>query len=787
MQVRNPIAFSHTYVVPVGVPIQVSNPNLPKFGGHNSPQFNQAREYARAGNSAELTKYINTHIQSHSTNLPQLFSAVNALHGVQNPSYTQLRSTTLQLAQTQIASGAHDPTPYVVVAQMSLQDQNSARFNETTRTMMAKFPDSEYSHYFQGVQHLQNREFQEAEASLNRARELGMPEESIAELMKVAIDNQKWIWEYAEVLCLAVLLWLVGLLALYTIGKVLSKRTLAHLHSDPEGSIAGDVWQRAIYRRVIAVAGLYYYLSLPMVLLISIALPVSLGYAMLMVPYFNILLVIAVLIVGLGGIITAISGIRTAFLRVQPLTGGRILASDELPELWKLVREVAESVGTRPVEQIRLVSSTDVCVLEKGSWWARRRDKAERILVLGLGALYGMKTDALRAILAHEYGHFQNRDTAGGDIALRVNLAMTNFAQAIIKRGKVRWWDLAIHFLRLYHYIFRQLTFGASRLQEVYADRLAVQQYGSAAFREGLTHVIRRSVEYQWALSKSLDNAVKAGSPAVAFFDITLVPELHEREQIETAIKEILSRETDASDSHPSPKDRFELAERLDPFPRRVTEEEFWEIVASHEGIIGEMNSSVEALISLESSLILQDLRDGVRVTTSVLRREFHPLAMFDRARLYLTLGEYDKAVDDLLELRNAVPDEGHIHYLLGLAYKRLREYDLAIVEFEYLASQSELDERGIFSRHAKFGPDEQVTFLLSLAECLAKVGDHRGALERYTQVLELRSTSLPALVGRATAHAALGEHEQAQAAFESAGETWPGTRLAVGTGAWVE
>ncbi|MFO0826366.1 MAG: M48 family metalloprotease [Gemmataceae bacterium] len=766
----------------------MSNPNLPKFGGHNSPQFNQAREYARAGNSVALTNYINTHIQTNSTNLPQLFSAVNALHGIQNPSYTQLRSTTLQLAQTQIAAGAHDPTPYVVVAQMSLQDQNSARFNETTRTMIAKFPDSEYSHYFQGVQHLQNREFQEAEASLNRARELGMPEESLAELMKVAIDNQKWIWEYAEVICLGVVLWLLGLVFLYAIGKLLSKRTLAHLHSDPEGSITGDAWQRAIYRRIIGIAGVYYYLSLPMVLLISIALPVSLGYAMLMVPYFNILLVIAVLIVGLGGIITAISGIRTAFLRVQPLTlvDGYWRATN-FEELWQLVCEVAEDVGTRPVDRIRLVSSTDVCVLEKGSWWARRRDKAERILVLGLGALYGMKTDALRAILAHEYGHFQNRDTAGGDIALRVNLAMTNFAQAIIKRGKVRWWDLAIHFLRLYHYIFRQLTFGASRLQEVYADRLAVQQYGSAAFREGLTHVIRRSVEYQWALSKSLDNAVKAGSPATAFFDISLVPEVHEREQIETAIKEILSRETDASDSHPSPKDRFELAERLDPFPKRVSAEEFWEIVASHEGIIAEMNSSVEALISLESGLILQDLRDGVRVTTSVLRREFHPLAMFDRARLFLTLGEYDKAVDDLLELRNAVPDEGHIHYLLGLAYKRVGEYDLAIVEFDYLASQTELDNRGMFSRDVKFGPDEHVTFLLSLAECLAKVGDHRGALERYSQVLELRSTSLPALVGRAAAHAALGEHEQAQAAFEIAGDTWPGTRLAVGTGAWVE
>jgi Zn-dependent protease with chaperone function len=32
--------------------------------------------------------------------------------------------------------------------------------------------------------------------------------------------------------------------------------------------------------------------------------------------------------------------------------------------------------------------------------------------------------DAFRAVLAHEYGHFTNRDTAGGEIALRVNRDM---------------------------------------------------------------------------------------------------------------------------------------------------------------------------------------------------------------------------------------------------------------------------------------------------------------------------------------------------------------------------
>ncbi|AMV24742.1 heat shock protein HtpX [Gemmata sp. SH-PL17] len=773
LQVRNPFSNSNSRVVPAGTVIQVSNPNLPKFGGGSAPEFNQAREYARAGRTAELTSYLNTHTQTNNNNLPGLFSAVNALHGVENPAYTQLRTTTLQLAQKQISAGANQPMPFVVVAQMSLQDQNSQKFNEATRALMQKFPDSEYAHFFQGVQHLQNRDFKQAEESLQRARELGMPEESIAELMRVAIDNQKWIWEYAEVVGIAVAAWLVGLFALFLVGKVFSRRTLANLHRNPEGT-TGDGWQRALYRRVIALAGLYYYLSLPMVVVVSIAVPLALGYAVLMVPYVNILLVAAILLVGAGGVVTAISGVRTAFLRVRTFEAGRNVSEAELPELWALVRDVADNVGTRPIDEIRLVWSTDVCVFEKGSWRARRRDRARRVLVLGLGALYGMKLDALKAILAHEYGHFQNRDTAGGDIALRVNLAMNNFAQAIVTRGTIRWWDLAVHFLRLYHSILRQLTFGASRLQEVYADRLAVRLYGAAAFREGLTHVIRRSVEYQWALNKTVDNAIKTGTPAVAFFDNSLVPELQEREQIETAVAEILSRATDAKDSHPSPRDRFQLAARIDPDLRGCSDEDTWPLIATNASLVTEMNQGIATIVRIESDTILGHIKNGIELMSTVLRRQFEPNALLERARLHMSLGDYEHAIADFTLLQNAIPGEVRIRYFLATALKKSQKYHQAIVQFEAIVAGSGRDAHGPFSRDSTLGAEDYVVFLVALAECLTKIGDYQAAHARYSEALEWRGSSLAALVGRANASAALGDHEQAQTDREAVLKEWP-------------
>jgi Zn-dependent protease with chaperone function len=61
-----------------------------------------------------------------------------------------------------------------------------------------------------------------------------------------------------------------------------------------------------------------------------------------------------------------------------------------------------------------------LAVYEKGSYLQRMRDRGRRVLVPG-SVLTGL-LDSFKAIFAHEYGHFQNRDTVGGD-ALRCQSA----------------------------------------------------------------------------------------------------------------------------------------------------------------------------------------------------------------------------------------------------------------------------------------------------------------------------------------------------------------------------
>lgn len=781
MHVANPLANPNSRIVPAGVPIHVANPRLSIPGGPQLPDFQQARNFARNGDPAALTNAINGHMQTNGNNLSGMFTAVNALHGINNPAYSQMRASTLALANQQIAQGVNQPMPWVVVAQMSLQDNNPQKFNEATRTLAQKFPNSEYTHFYTGIQHLQNRDFRSAEIALEKARELGMPEESIADLLRVAIDNQKWIWEYALVTAIVVALWLFGLFALFVVGKFLSARTLAKLHrhppDQPADAPAGDSFLRRLYRSVISLAGFYYYLSLPMVLVVALGLPLTLGYAMLMVPYLNLFLVAAILIVGVGGVITAISGIRTAFVRVQDSDNGRAITAEELPELWNVAREVAEKVGTRPVDEIRLTAGTDLCVYEKGSALARRRDRSQRILVLGAAALRGMKLESLKAILAHEYGHFQNRDTAGGDVALRVNLAMFNFAQAIVKRGKIRWWDVAVHFLRFYHYIFRRLTFGASRLQEVYADRLAVLHYGAAAFREGLTHVIRRSVEFDWTINRSLDAVVKTGRPAGNFFVAMPMFELREREEIETVVHQILDRLTDAEDSHPSPKDRFQLAERIDPTAVPLPNTYAWTLLTANNGIVDEMSQRIEKALDLEAKIILDGVEGDIKYLSRVLRRQFNLDALLDRGRLFLNKGEYQNAIDDLSEILEEAPEAVGVRYLRGIAYKRLKLVAQAIRDFEDVARRVTDDGSALRFNDPDFSKDDQAIVLLALGECHALAGNHAAAIQAYSQMLRRRPSSLAALVARGSAYMAQGDFRKALADFDLAIAHWPGSQ----------
>ena len=152
-----------------------------------------------------------------------------------------------------------------------------------------------------------------------------MPADSVAAFLKAAIDNQKWVWEYAALTGYVVGGWLAGLVLLVVLGKILSALTLRSVaHGAAEVASGFDRALRFVYRGVIGLAGVYYYLSLPIVLIVAIAVPLSLGYAALMLPYVNLGLIIIVFVVGSCGVLTAL---RRHPHRLRPRQGVQLRAT----------------------------------------------------------------------------------------------------------------------------------------------------------------------------------------------------------------------------------------------------------------------------------------------------------------------------------------------------------------------------------------------------------------------------------------------------------------------------
>jgi hypothetical protein len=283
-------------------------PVLP--GANIAPEWQRAQALIRSGNHQGAQQLIDQQLQR-DPSLAGMMATVSTMQraNVPSPAVQALRQQTLQTAQTQINQGAAQPLPWVVVAQYALEDRNDPQFRQATQALAQRFPDSEYAHYYTGIRQLQDQDYQGAEQSLRRARALGMPEESIAELLRLAINNQRWIWQYATIILYVLAGWLAGLALLFVAGKLLSAWTLRTLaRVGPEVASAGDRALRRAYRSVVNLAGLYYYLSLPIVVIAAIALPLALGYALLHVPMLNLGLAALALVGGIAGLLTALSG-----------------------------------------------------------------------------------------------------------------------------------------------------------------------------------------------------------------------------------------------------------------------------------------------------------------------------------------------------------------------------------------------------------------------------------------------------------------------------------------------
>jgi hypothetical protein len=490
-----------------------------------------------------------------------------------------------------------DVDVFVVMAQAAASLQRLKDFRYAVGGLRKEFPDDPRTHYFTALLDAADEHWIAAEREIQEAERLGLSHEAVAAVLNSGIRTRARIWRAVRASSYALVLWASGLGVLFVAGRWLSGQTLRSIESmdtDGEHVPAREMKLRRVYRALIHFAAVYYYVSLPFVALLVVGTAAAAYYGFMLIGRIPVQFM-AMLTVGAA--FTVYKMIQTLFVKMDNEEPGRPLAIKEAPGLWALTREVADQVGTRTIDQIRITPGTELAVYERGTRRERARDEGYRTLLLGVGVLNGFGTAAFRAVLAHEYGHFAHRDTAGGDIALRVQQDMVKFAHAIVRGGLARPWNGAFHFLRIYNFLFRRISHGAARLQEVLADRVAAMKYGAAAFEEGLRHVIGANVRFAAACNAEIKTSLEARQPCRNLY--ALAPSGPE---IEKLVVDMIERPATEDDTHPAPLDRFRLTRgvtaSVPPMPSGL----IWDLFVDRERLTEEMTEEIRSYVAHEPS-----------------------------------------------------------------------------------------------------------------------------------------------------------------------------------------
>lgn len=398
--------------------------------------------------------------------------------------------------------------------------------------------------------------------------------------------------------------WIVSFGTLFIVGAILSWLTLRTAER-PQTSVhfevrRGERWLRTIYRVVIALTGLYFYVSIPFLILIVLALAGGIVYLFILARRIPLRLAA---FLAIATLYTLYAILRSLFTRIREEEPGRPLARDEAPQLWSLAEEVAERVDTRPVDAVYVTPAASIGVTERGNLLNKLRGAGRRCLILGLGALPGMTQGQFKAILAHEYGHFSSRDTAGGNLARQVQASMYRMAYTLAVSGQARWYNPAWLFVNGFQRVFLRITLGASRLQEILADRYAALAYGAQNFVDGLTHIVRQSLMFKSQVSQEIKAAAGHNRGLENLYLLSPI-QGQSLQALQAEVEKEMSRPTAAYDSHPSIQDRITLVQQLETAGEvEDNQEPVWGLLSNAEALQQEMTAHVQRNVQRQAQI----------------------------------------------------------------------------------------------------------------------------------------------------------------------------------------
>ncbi|TKG92005.1 hypothetical protein EYV94_20550 [Puteibacter caeruleilacunae] len=182
----------------------------------------------------------------------------------------------------------------------------------------------------------------------------------------------------------------------------------------------------SIFKVILAIA--FFFISYLVLIAVSIGLLIACGFAAFYLVTAKVNLYTLGAAAGLVtlGIMFFIFLIKFIFSKHTDSNPYRIqIYQQDHPELFKMIKEVSDAVGTQYPKKVYLRHDVNASVFYNSSFWSLFFP-VKKNLDLGLGLINSVNQSELKAILAHEFGHFSQKSMALGSYVYTVNNVIHN-------------------------------------------------------------------------------------------------------------------------------------------------------------------------------------------------------------------------------------------------------------------------------------------------------------------------------------------------------------------------
>lgn len=228
---------------------------------------------------------------------------------------------------------------------------------------------------------------------------------------------------------------------------------------------------------------------------------------------------------------------------------GPKLTEREQPKLFAMLHDVAAATGQSMPLDVYLLNDVNAFVSERGG---RMGMGGVRVMGIGLPLIQALSVDGLRAVIAHEFGHFWAGDLKLGPWIHKTHTAIAQTVETLADSwvGKPFVW---------YNHLFLRVTMAVSRRQEFVADEVSAHVTSPAVAAEALQRVAVAAPAFSWYYQSEVVPALNAGvlPPLAGGFD-NFLGSKRVNETIARMRSENPEREGHSFDTHPPMEQRLE-------------------------------------------------------------------------------------------------------------------------------------------------------------------------------------------------------------------------------------